>query len=168
MEEQMRMLCSVWKDAWQGMVMAEIFWKEGTLKASCGVHVKEGRLIRLSACTDGGELSMVLLPFQAGKYPRKGREGEPWRLFTAEEVHHFSDALGDHNAIHQGSQPIVSGFQLLLSLVAMYPGKAVRLRFHHPVRAGEMVYLKKEGDQLLGYTDTLCFAGEWQRKGSRE
>ena len=63
MEEQMRMLCSVWKDAWQGMVMAEIFWKEGTPKASCGVHVKEGRLIRLSACTDGGELSMVLLPF---------------------------------------------------------------------------------------------------------
>lgn len=97
-----------------------------------------------------------------------GRRGEPWRLFTAEEVHHFSDALGDHNAIHQGSQPIVSGFQLLVSLVAMYPGKAIRLRFHHPVRAGEMVYLKKEGDQLLGYTDTLCFAGEWQRKGSRK
>ena len=111
---------------------------------------------------------MVLLPFHAGKCPRKGREGEPWRLFTAEEVHHFSDALGDHNAIHQGVQPIVSGFQLLVSLVAMYPGKAIRLRFHHPVRAGEMVYLKKEGDQLLGYTDTLCFAGEWQRKGSRE
>lgn len=106
MEEQMRMLCSVWKDAWQGMVMAEIFWKEGTPKASCGVHVKEGRLIRLSACTDGGELSMVLLPFHAGKCPRKEREGEPWRLFTAAEVHHFSDALGDHNAIHQGSQPI--------------------------------------------------------------
>ena len=155
MEEQMRMLCGVWKDAWQGMVMAEISWKEGTPKASCGVHVKEGRLIRLSACTDGGELSMVLLPFHAGKCPRKGREGEPWRLFTAKEV-------------HQGSQPIVSGFQLLVSLVAMYPGKAIRLRFHHPVRAGEMVYLKKEGDQLLGYTDTLCFAGEWQRKGSRE
>lgn len=77
-------------------------------------------------------------------------------------------SLGDHNAIHQGSQPIVSGFQLLVSLVAMYPGEAIRLRFHHPVRAGEMVYLKKEGDQLLGYTDTLCFAGEWQRKGSRE
>ena len=75
MEEQMRMLCSVWKDAWQGMVMAEIFWKEGTPKASCGVHVKEGRLIRLSACTDGGELSMVLLPFHAGKCPRKEREG---------------------------------------------------------------------------------------------
>ena len=102
------------------------------------------------------------------KCPRKEREGEPWRLFTAEEVHHFSDALGDHNAIHQGLQPIVSGFQLLMSLVAMYPGKAIRLRFHHPVRAGEMVYLKKEGNQLLGYTDTLCFAGEWQRKGSRE
>ena len=111
---------------------------------------------------------MVLLPFHAGKCPRKGREGEPWRLFTAEEVHHFSDALGDHNAIHQGSQPIVSGFQLLVSLAAMYPRKAIRLRFHHPVRAGEMVYLKKEGDQLLGYTDTLCFAGEWQQKGSRE
>ena len=109
-----------------------------------------------------------VLPFHAGKCPRKGREGEPWRLFTAAEVHHFSDALGDHNAIHQGSQPIVSGFQLLVSLVAMYPGKAIRLRFHHPVRAGEMVYLKKEGDQLLGYTDTLCFAGEWQRNGSRE
>ena len=139
MEEQMRMLCGVWKDAWQGMVMAEISWKEGTPKASCGVHVKEGRLIRLSACTDGGELSMVLLPFHAGKCLRKGREGEPWRLFTAKEVHHFSDALGDHNAIHQGSQPIVSGFQLLVSLVAMYPGEAIRLRFHHPVRAGEMV-----------------------------
>ena len=106
--------------------------------------------------------------FPSGKCPRKEREGKPWRLFTAEEVHHFSDALGDHNAIHQGSQPIVSGFQLLVSLAAMYPGKAIRLRFHHPVRAGEMVYLKKEGDQLLGYTDTLCFAGEWQRKGSRE
>ena len=111
---------------------------------------------------------MVLLPFHVGKCPRKERKGEPWRLFTAEEVHHFSDALGDHNAIHQGSQPIVSGFQLLVSLVAMYPGKAIRLRFHHPVRGGEMVYLKKEGDQLLGYTDTLCFAGEWQRKGSRK
>ena len=94
MEEQMRMLCGVWKDAWQGMVMAEISWKEGTPKVSCGVHVKEGRLIRLSACTDGGELSMVLLPFHAGKCPRKERGGEPWRLFTAEEVHHFSDALG--------------------------------------------------------------------------
>lgn len=75
MEEQMRMLCSVWKDAWQGMVMAEIFWKEGTPKASCGVHVKAGRLIRLSACTDGGELSMVLLPFHAGEMSAEGTGG---------------------------------------------------------------------------------------------
>lgn len=168
MEEQMRMLCGVWKKAWQGMVMAEISWEEGKPKASRGVHVKEGRLIRLSAGIEGGTLSMVLLPLREGKCPRKEREGEPWRSFTAEEVHRFSDALGDHNAIHQGAQPIVSGFQLLVSLAAMYPGKAIRLRFHHPVKAGEMVYLKKEGDQLLGYTDTLCFAGEWQRKGNKE
>lgn len=35
MEEQMRMLCGVWKDAWQGMVMAEISWKEGILRGTC-------------------------------------------------------------------------------------------------------------------------------------
>lgn len=161
----MQSLCQVWKPEWQGMVMAELSYRRGqaAVSPSYRVTVKEGRLVRISALDDatGEEMGMVLLPQKKGKAGEKtGPTGEPWRSFSADEVRNFSRSLGDHNAIHQGVCPIVSGFQLFSSLQEVDRFPSAKLRFYASIKAGEVVYLKRESQGWTGYTDTRCFSYE--------
>ena len=156
-----RQLCRVWKPEWQGMVMAELVYrpgKDGPLERT----IQEGRLVRvmLSRGQEGEEMKISLLPRKGEprSFPKE-RHGTYWRTFSAEEVEACSKALGDHNTIHQGKHPVVSGFQLLLALEKSIHG-ALRFRFHAPIYAGDPIYLEKEKGKWMAYTHQLCFVCE--------
>lgn len=159
----MRSLCQVWKPEWQGLVMAELAYLAGHRKSAgtCDITIKEGRLIRLRAvCPESGEsMTMILLPQKLGEV-KKEKNGEYWRTFSSEAVRKFSQDLGDHNEIHQGEHPIVSGFQLLVSLQQDFSFLSGRIRFYAPVKAGEAVYIEKTETGYIGYTEQRCFIVE--------
>lgn len=159
----MRSLCRIWKPSWQGMVMAELSYTAGKGPSTepCEISVKEGRLIRLRACCpeSGASMTLLLLPQKEGKV-KKERAGVLWRTFSAAEVREFSHSLGDHNEIHQGAAPIVSGFQLAAALDEDFSFGSGRIRFHAPVRAGEPIYIEKTADGCVGYTEERCFVYE--------
>ena len=155
-----RALCRVWKPEWQGMVMAELSYAAGERTAPLDIQVKEGRLVKIVASygESGERMEMLLFPTQGNdRFYQVERKGDRWKSFDAQEVRKFSSSLGDHNEIHQGDHPIVSGFQLLAELRQLEAAPAMKIRFHSSIYAGEKVYLKKEGDTWLGYTDHLCF-----------
>jgi hypothetical protein len=163
MKEIMQALCREWKAEWQGLVMAELRYERGAgVAASYEINIKEGRMVRVAASAETGErMSMILLPLKKGKSDgTREAEGEPWRVFSAEEVRGFSKGLGDHNEIHQGTHPIVSGFQILNALGEVVSAPSLRIRFHHPLYAGEMVSLAKEEGMVKGYAGALCFTYE--------
>lgn len=166
MKEMMEALCQVWKPEWQGLVMAELSYDAGNGQGNetVSVTVKEGRLIRLRAfCGASGEaMTMVLLPQKQGEATQE-RKGVFWRTFSAEEVRTFSQNLGDHNEIHQGSHPIVSGFQLLTALRQDFSFTSGCIRFYAPVKAGESIYIEKTESGCTGYTLGRCFAYEEQK-----
>lgn len=163
MQQIMRALCRCWKPAWQGMVMAELAYRGGNGKPSgYRVAAKEGRLVRVSAEDAGsGEcMRLILMPPRSGAQAARGASGEPgkrWRTFSAEEVRTFSAALGDHNIIHQGPRPIVSGFQMAEALSRDFPAASFTLRFQAPLYAGEEVRLVQEENEIRGYAGRLCF-----------
>ena len=167
MREIMSALCRAWKPEWQGLVMAELCYKEGQGAGSADyeITISERRLVRVAASAkDTGEaMCMVLLPLRKGDAlasMETENDGKTWRAFSADEVRAFSSALGDHNEIHQGAHPIVSGFQILSALRESISYPAVRLRFHQPLYAGEKVSLVEEAGTLKGYAGALCFTCE--------
>lgn len=167
MNEIMAALCRAWKPEWQGLVMAELCYEEGQGAGSADYEIKisERRLVRVAASAKetGETMSMVLLPLRKGEVSapmETENDGKPWRTFSAEEVRAFSSALGDHNEIHQGARPIVSGFQILSALRESISYPAVRIRFHRPLYAGEMVSLVEEAGMVKGYVGALCFTCE--------
>ena len=167
MREIMSALCRAWKPEWQGLVMAELCYKEGQGAGSADyeITISERRLVRVAASAkDTGEaMSMVLLPLRKGEALATAEtecRRKSWRTFSAEEVRAFSSALGDHNEIHQGAHPIVSGFQILRALRGAISYPAVRIRFHQPLYAGEKVSLVEEAGTLKGYAGALCFTCE--------
>lgn len=159
----MQSLCQVWKPEWQGMVMAELAYLAGHEKSegACDITIKEGRLIRLHAICpqSGASMTMILLPQKQGK-AKKEQKGNFWRVFSVEAVRKFSRDLGDHNEIHQGEHPIVSGFQLLSSLQQDFSFVSGRIRFYAPVRAEEPIYIEKTETGCIGYTEQRCFVYE--------
>ncbi len=167
MKQIMSALCRAWKPEWQGLVMAELCYEEGQgegFPREYEITISERRLVRVAAAQKetGEVMSMVLLPLRKGNNPEAAAEshGTPWRAFSADEVRAFSSALGDHNEIHQGARPIVSGFQILAALKDSISYKKLRIRFQRPLFAGEMVTLVEEAGALKGYAGALCFTCE--------
>ncbi len=167
MEKIMSALCRAWKPEWQGLVMAELRYEAGRGESvgTYEITISEKRLIRVAAASmeTGEAMSMVLLPLRKGEALAAAETesgGNPWRTFLAEEVRAFSSALGDHNEIHQGARPIVSGFQILNALRETISYPSLRIRFHQPLYAGEPVTLVKEAGALKGYAGALCFTCE--------
>ncbi len=167
MNEIMAALCRAWRPEWQGLVMAELCYEEGQGAgvADYEIRISERRLVRVTASAKetGEAMSMVLLPLKKGEAlapVEMESMGNPWRTFSAEEVRAFSTALGDHNEIHQGTHPIVSGFQILSALRESISYPAVRIRFHRPLYADEMVSLIEEAGTVKGYAGALCFTCE--------
>lgn len=155
-------MCSIWDPSWQGMVMGSLYYYPGNGSGTGSYEMtrKEGRLVRLSLknTTTGEEMRMILFPFREGETKKQETlpEGDFWTSFSPEDVRTYSQEAGDHNAIHQGSHPIVSGFQLLSSWLADFPQKeAVEMRFFAPVYADENIFISKDG--MTGFTDKMCF-----------
>lgn len=158
--EIFRSLCQIWKPEWQGMVMAELEYEAGERRAPLKIQAKEGRLVKIMASygETGEKVRMLLLPAKGKVHLDKAEQaGGFWKIFAPQEVRQFSSDLGDHNEIHQGNHPIVSGFQLLMELRKNETVTSMKIRFHSSIYAGEKVYLEKEGDTWMGYTDHLCF-----------
>ncbi len=158
MKEIMSALCSVWKSEWSGLVMAELRYEvgEGGASERYDITISEKRLVRLSVSSKetGETMSLVLLPLR-GRLTEEGEEtaGRPWRRFTAKEVQDFSRSLGDHNELHQSAHPLVSGFQILFALKEMIAAPALRLRFHQPLYADQMLWLSEEPGVVRGYAE---------------
>ncbi len=167
MKEIMEALCRTWKAEWQGLVMAELRYERGEddgAAPSYEVTVSERRLVKVAAVSKetGERMAMVLLPLrnQISRGETETAEGTLWRKFSAEEVRAFSARLGDHNEIHQGARPIVSGFQILSMLAERFPWKGMCIRFHQPLYAGEDVYLSETDGKVRGFSGELCFTCE--------
>ncbi len=165
MLEIMRALCWVWKAEWQGLVMAELRYERGEgATTSYEVTVSERRLVKVAAvCKETGEqMMMTLLPLKnpMSRGETETAEGTLWKKFSAEEVRTFSASLGDHNEIHQGARPIVSGFQILSALAERFPWQGMCIRFHQPLYADEDVYLAIDGGRVQGFAGGLCFTCE--------
>lgn len=158
-----RALCRTWKPQWQGMVMAELVYRRGESSGIPAVEVREGRVIRLTTRYDHSMegLSIVLFPFKASK-PKAMTpwEGDDSISFSEERVHQDSTLLGDHNEIHQGENPVVSGFEILLEMEPYFSEKSIKIRFYAPARAGDSIFLHQEKGKITGYTDHLCFICE--------
>ncbi len=165
MKEIMEALCRTWKAEWQGLVMAELRYERGEEGvASYEVTVSERRLVKVAAvCKETGEqMMMTLLPLRnsMSRGETETAEGTLWRKFSAEEVRDFSANLGDHNEIHQGARPIVSGFQILAALAERFPWRGIIIRFQQPLYAGEDVYLSETDGKVRGFSGGLCFTCE--------
>ena len=155
-----RALCKTWRPEWQGMVMAELSYAAGKRTAPLDIQVKEGRLVKIVASYGEAGERMEMLLFHAkgnNRSYKMEREGDFWQSFDAPAVREFSLSLGDHNEIHQGERPIVSGFQLLWTLRQKISASSMKIRFHSSIYAGENVYVKQDEDAWKGYTDHLCF-----------
>lgn len=158
MKEIMGALCRAWKPEWQGLVMAELRYEVGRGGSSrpYDITISEKRLVRLSASSKetGEAMSLVLLPLR-GRLTETEEEtaGRPWRRFTAKEVQDFSRSLGDHNELHQSAHPLVSGFHILFALKEMISAPALRLRFHQPLYADQMLWLAEEEGVVRGYAE---------------
>lgn len=166
MLEMMRALCRVWKAEWQGLVIAELRYERGEEggAASYEVTVSERRLVKVAAVSKetGERMAMVLLPLRnhSSRGETETAEGMLWRKFSAEEVRDFSASLGDHNEIHQGARPIVSGFQILSALAERFPWRGMSIRFHQPLYAGEEIYVATDDGKVRGFSGGLCFTCE--------
>ena len=160
MEELMKALCRAWEDEWQGMVMGELRYSkgEGETNGPCEISWSGRKIIRIRAVKGAGRMEILLFPF-SGKTVGKKREdkGTWWHTFSEEEVRSFSLALGDHNEIHQSHRPVVSGFQIASALTKGKNFERLRIHFHHPLYAGDAVYLKQAGNRDYGSSDVLCF-----------
>ena len=160
MEELMKALCRVWEDEWQGMVMGELRYSKGKGETDgpCEISWSGRKIIRIRAVKGAGCLEILLFPF-SGKTVGKIRAdgGTWWHTYSEEEVRSFSLALEDHNEIHQSHRPVVSGFQIASALMKRKNFEKFRIRFHHPLYAGDAVYLKQAGNRVYGSSDVLCF-----------
>ena len=159
MEELMKALCIAWKEEWQGMVMGVLRYSrgEGDTHGLCKVSCSGRRIVRVRVTKGTADMSILLFPPSEKAGKERNGQGSLWCRFSAEEVRSFSFSLGDHNAIHQTLRPVVSGFQIALALVERKDFKTFHIRFHHPLYAGEAVYLKKEGKTIYGFSRVLCF-----------
>lgn len=160
MKEIMKALCGLWKEEWQGMVMGQLNYEKG--EGACGgpyfVSASGRRILKVSAFGGNERMEILLFPFSHGEGKEKtGEKGRLWRTFSEGEVHAFSLSMGDHNGIHQARRPVVSGFQLAEALAEGRDFHTLRIRFHHPLYAGEAVYLKEEGKTFWGISEVLCF-----------
>ncbi len=167
MKEIMEALCRTWKAEWQGLVMAELRYERGEddgAAPSYEVMVSERRLVKVAAvCKETGEqMMMTLLPLRnsMSRGETETAEGTLWKKFSAEEVRDFSASLGDHNEIHQGARPIVSGFQILSALAERFPWRGMCIRFHQPLYAGEEIFLAADDGKVRGFSGGLCFTCE--------
>lgn len=159
MKELMKALCIAWKEEWQGMVIGVLCYSrgEGDTHGLCKVSCSGRRIVRVSVTKGTADMSILLFPPSEKAGKERNGEGALWRRFSAEEVRSFSLSLGDHNAIHQIPRPVVSGFQIALALAERKNFNTFHIRFHHPLYAGEAVYLKKEGKTIYGFSQVLCF-----------
>ena len=159
MKELMKALCTAWKEEWQGMVMGGLRYSrgEGDTYEPCKVSCSGRRIFRVRVTKGTADMSILLFPPSQKAGKEWNGEGALWRRFSAEEVRSFSHSLGDHNAIHQTPRPMVSGFQIALALAEGKNFNTFHIRFHHPLYAGEAVYLKKEGKTIYGFSQVLCF-----------
>ena len=159
MEELMKALCIAWKEEWQGMVMGVLRYSrgEGDTHGLCKVSCSGRRIVRVRVTKGTADMSILLFPPSENAGKERNGQGSLWCWFSAEEVRSFSFSLGDHNAIHQTLRPVVSGFQIALALAEGKNFNTFHIRFHHPLYAGEAVYLKKEGKTIYGFSRVLCF-----------
>ena len=159
MEELMKALCTAWKEEWQGMVMGALRYSrgEGDTHGLCKVSCSGRRIVRVRVTKGTADMSILLFPPSEKAGKERNGQGSLWCWFSAEEVRSFSFSLGDHNAIHQTLRPVVSGFQIALALAEGKNFNTFHIRFHHPLYAGETVYLKKEGKTIYGFSQVLCF-----------
>lgn len=159
MEELMKALCTAWKEEWQGMVMGGLRYSrgEGDTYEPCKVSCSGRRIFRVRVTKGTADMAILLFPPSKKAGKERNGEGSLWCRFSAEEVRSFSLSLGDHNAIHQILHPVVSGFQIALALAEGKNFNTFHIRFHHPLYAGEAVYLKKEGKTIYGFSQVLCF-----------
>ena len=159
MKELMKALCTAWKEEWQGMVMGGLRYSrgEGDTYGLCKVSCSGRRIVRVRVTKGTADMSILLFPPSKKAGKERNGQGSLWHRFSAEEVRSFSHSLGDHNAIHQTPRPMVSGFQIALALAEGKNFNTFHIRFHHPLYAGETVYLKKEGKTIYGFSQVLCF-----------
>lgn len=159
MKELMKALCTAWKEEWQGMVMGGLRYSrgEGDIYGPCKVSCSGRRIFRVRVTKGTADMSILLFPSSKKAGKERNGQGSLWCRFSAEEVRSFSLSLGDHNEIHQTLRPVVSGFQIVLALAEGKNFNTFHIRFHHPLYAGEAVYLEKEGKTIYGFSQVLCF-----------
>lgn len=153
MEELMKALCIAWKEEWQGMVMGVLRYSrgEGDTHGLCKVSCSGRRIVRVRVTKGTADMSILLFPPSEKAGKERNSQGSLWCRFSAEEVRSFSLSLGDHNEIHQTLRPVVSGFQIALALAERKNFKTFHIRFHHPLYAGEAVYLKRKGKPFMDF-----------------
>lgn len=84
--------------------------------------------------------------------------GTIWRTFSKEEIADFSHLTGDTNSIHLTENPVVQGLFILKELYATVKTYEIEVKYVHPVYGCNPVYIKHEGNQIMGYSkNALCF-----------
>lgn len=159
-----RALCQHWRTAWERAVIGWLVYRPGQNVDidAWDVTVRTGRLIHFYCqrrCPQGAEVEMVLvLPMaimqrqQAKPVPLTSERVAWWCRFSQTEIEASARRLGDHNPIHYGTKPVVSGFLLLERLVTAYPGKVCyRLRCREPIFADEAVAVIELDTGVHGY-----------------
>ena len=124
--------------------------------------------------TQVGEMQVELLFFgTAGKKPEKEQVSSAlppgsayWTTFSREQVLQFSRITGDDNRIHLTDHPVVQGLMLWRELCLLWHPRFLSIAFHHPVFAGQEIYLEEEkinDDNERNFT-ALCgrFGKKWQ------
>lgn len=123
-----------------------------------------------------GEMQVELLFFgPQGKQKTAAESQEPgappegaryWTTFSRQQVREFSLITGDDNRIHLTEHPVVQGLMLWRELCLLWQPRFLSVAFHHPVLAGQEIYLKEE--EIHEYNErnyaALCgrFGKKWQ------